>query len=258
MMAFLHFVSVPLCFAYSSEGWKEALPPFESALATVGRMVFLTFDVCTLEERAEFRLVCLFLWISSSHIRSSTGEVSLLVRSQAACVLNHRTTKPNHPATQPPNHNPPLHLLHPPPSSPLLSSLLLSPSGPPSNPPIQLHPPTQPHHLHSHSHTWWVSMGHGYRSKKENMQLLVARHAASSTTGRTRGDGASGSFLPGTQNTVNEVNPATLSSPNTHPSFLDTKSPLTSGSFMPPARPPNLQGKERSLHLTNSAQRLQE
>ena len=30
------------------------------------------------------------------------------------------------------------------------------------------------------------------------------------------------------------------------------------GNSMPPARPPNLLGKERSLHLTNSAQRLQE
>ena len=58
------------------------------------------------------------------------------------------------------------------------------------------------------------------------------------------------SFLPGTLNTVNEGNPATLSSPNTHP--------LTSGSFVPRARPPNLPGKERPLHLTNSAQRLEE
>ena len=39
MRAFLHFVCVPLCFVKSSEGWKEALPPFESAMATVGRMV---------------------------------------------------------------------------------------------------------------------------------------------------------------------------------------------------------------------------
>ena len=65
------------------------------------------------------------------------------------------------------------------------------------------------------------------------------------------------SFLPGTRNTVNEGNTATLSSPNTHPSFLGIKGPLTSGSLMPPARPPNLQGTKRSLHLTNSAQRIQ-
>ena len=34
--------------------------PFVSVMATVGRMVFLTFDVCTWEEK--LRLVCLFLW----------------------------------------------------------------------------------------------------------------------------------------------------------------------------------------------------
>ena len=39
MRAFLHVVYVPLCFVNSSEGWKEALPPFESGMATVGRMV---------------------------------------------------------------------------------------------------------------------------------------------------------------------------------------------------------------------------
>ena len=66
-----------------------------------------------------------------------------------------------------------------------------------------------------------------------------------------------GSFLPGTQNTVNEENPANLSSPCTHPSFLGMEGPLTSGSLVPPAQPPNLPGKESSLHLTNSAQRLQ-
>ena len=65
------------------------------------------------------------------------------------------------------------------------------------------------------------------------------------------------SFLPGSPNTVNEGNPATLSSPYTHPSSLGIKGPLTSGSEKPPARPPNLRGKERSLHLTNSGQRLQ-
>ena len=37
-------------FVYRSEGWKEGLPPFESVMATVGRMVFLTFDVCTWEQ----------------------------------------------------------------------------------------------------------------------------------------------------------------------------------------------------------------
>ena len=34
------------------------------------------------------------------------------------------------------------------------------------------------------------------------------------------------------------------------------KRSITSGNSMPPAQPPNPPGKERSLHLTNSAQRL--
>ena len=52
-------------------------------------------------------------------------------------------------------------------------------------------------------------------------------------------------------------NPASLSSPYTQLSFLGIKGPVTSGSLMP-SRPPNPPRKERSLHLTNSAQRLQE
>ena len=56
---------------------------------TNGRRENLTFDVCTLEGTAEFRLVGLFLWFFLSHRRSSTGEVSLLARSHAACV-SHR------------------------------------------------------------------------------------------------------------------------------------------------------------------------
>ena len=32
---------------------KEALPPFGSFVATIGRMVFLTFDVCTWERDTE-------------------------------------------------------------------------------------------------------------------------------------------------------------------------------------------------------------
>ena len=39
MRVFLRFVRVPLCSLYSLEGWKEALPPFESVMAAVGRMV---------------------------------------------------------------------------------------------------------------------------------------------------------------------------------------------------------------------------
>ena len=81
---------VPLCFVKSSEGRKEALPPFESVMATNGRMENLTFDVCTLEERelsfAWFVSFCVFF---SSHTRSSTGEVSLLARSHVACVFHH-------------------------------------------------------------------------------------------------------------------------------------------------------------------------
>ena len=52
-------------------------------MATVGRMVFLTFEVCTWEERAELRLV-----------GAGTGEVSFLsIRSHVACVLNRRKMK---------------------------------------------------------------------------------------------------------------------------------------------------------------------
>ena len=43
-----------LVFVYSSECWKEALPPLGSFVATNGRMVFLTFDVCTWERDTEF------------------------------------------------------------------------------------------------------------------------------------------------------------------------------------------------------------
>ena len=45
---------------------------------------------------------------------------------------------------------------------------------------------------------------------------------------------------------------------HTHSSPLGMKDPLTSGSSKTPARPPNPLRNERSLHLTNSAQRLQE
>ena len=65
---------------------KESWPRLEG-------VVFLTFDLCTLEERAEFRLVFSFCGFFSSHRRSSTGEVSLLARSHVACVLNYRKIK---------------------------------------------------------------------------------------------------------------------------------------------------------------------
>ena len=45
--------------------------------------------------------------------------------------------------------------------------------------------------------------------------------------------------------------------PCTHPSFLGTKGPLTSGNLMPPAQAPNPPRTGRSLHLTSSAQRPQ-
>ena len=80
-------------FVKSSEGRKEASRPFESVMATFGKMVFLTFEVCTWEERAgargkrELDFAC--------HRRSSTGEVSSSIRSHVACVLNHRESKIN-------------------------------------------------------------------------------------------------------------------------------------------------------------------
>ena len=62
-----------LFFVCSSEGWKEALPPFECVMATVGRMVFLD-SRCGL---------------SSSLSRSSIGNALLSVRSHVACVFKH-------------------------------------------------------------------------------------------------------------------------------------------------------------------------
>ena len=62
----------------------------------------------------------------------------------------------------------------------------------------------------------------------------------------------------GTVNTVKEGSPATLSSSNTHPSFLGRERPLPCGSSVPLARAPNPLERERALRLTNSARRLQE
>ena len=56
---FLSFVPPPLCELFTRLKGGCA-PPFESVMATVGRMVFLTFGVCMWEERAELRLVGLF------------------------------------------------------------------------------------------------------------------------------------------------------------------------------------------------------
>ena len=59
---FLHFVWVPLCFfVCSSEGWKEALPPFEIVMARVGRMFYCLSMCGAWEERAGLRLVGPFL-----------------------------------------------------------------------------------------------------------------------------------------------------------------------------------------------------
>ena len=63
MRGFLHFVVVVCLFlrVHSSEGEQEASSPFEILMATVGRTVFLSFEVCVWEERAELCLVGLFL-----------------------------------------------------------------------------------------------------------------------------------------------------------------------------------------------------
>ena len=47
--------------------------------------------------------------------------------------------------------------------------------------------------------------------------------------------------------------PATLSSPNTHPSFLGREGPLPCGSSVPLARAPNPRERARPLHSTNPA-----
>ena len=62
---FLLFVCVPPCFVKGSEGRKAH---FGSFVAAVGRMVFLTFDVCTWEGDTEIVFgsclssVCLSDW----------------------------------------------------------------------------------------------------------------------------------------------------------------------------------------------------
>ena len=58
----------------------------------------------------------------------------------------------------------------------------------------------------------------------------------------------------GTVNRVNKGNPATLSSPNTHPSFLGSESPLPCGSSMPLARAPSPRERELPPRLSNAAQ----
>ena len=58
----------------------------------------------------------------------------------------------------------------------------------------------------------------------------------------------------GTVITVKEESPATLSSPNTHPSFLGREGPLLCGSPTPHAQAPNPRGRALPVHSTNPAQ----
>ena len=57
-----------------------------------------------------------------------------------------------------------------------------------------------------------------------------------------------------TANTVNKGNPATLSSPNTRPSFHGREGPLPHGNSMPLARAPNPRERAPPPRMTNPAQ----
>ena len=141
MRGSLHVVCVRLCFMKISEVWKETLPLLGSVMATVGKMVCLTFDVCMWEERAEFRLVGLFLQFSSRR-RSSTGEASLSIRSHVAFVLNHRKNKNKINDREGQVKHPPHSLPLPPPSPPSPSPPIPTPPHTTTTPPP--HPPTPP------------------------------------------------------------------------------------------------------------------
>ena len=74
MKDILHFVCASLFLSKVSEGWKEALPPFESMMATVGRMDSC-FSTCARgKETPELFLVRAFLLWSRL---TSTCDVSL-------------------------------------------------------------------------------------------------------------------------------------------------------------------------------------
>ena len=78
---------VPLCCVNSQEGWKEALPPFESVLATVGRMVFLS-SMCA--ERAEFCFVRFFLvvfQVIDAPAMDTTSLASQILAKTQTCLV---------------------------------------------------------------------------------------------------------------------------------------------------------------------------
>ena len=59
--SFILFGCLSVFFVCSSEGWKEALPPFEIVMARVGRMFYCLSMCGAWEERAGLRLVGPFL-----------------------------------------------------------------------------------------------------------------------------------------------------------------------------------------------------
>ena len=78
---------MPLCCVNSQEGWKEALPPFESVLATVGRVVFLT-SMCA--ERAEFCFVRFFLvvfQVIDAPAMDTTSLASQILAKTQTCLV---------------------------------------------------------------------------------------------------------------------------------------------------------------------------
>ena len=80
MRAFLHFVCVPVCFCEKFRRLEGGFATFRNRDGHRRKDVFLTFDVCTWEERAELRLVF------CSHRRTSAGNALLSVCNRVACV----------------------------------------------------------------------------------------------------------------------------------------------------------------------------
>ena len=95
---FPSFRCVPLCFLCTSEGRKEASPPFESLDGHSRKDgFFLTIDVCMCEERAELRLG----WCPSVVFQSQTFQhwrgiivdteprrLRLISKKKTSCLLD--------------------------------------------------------------------------------------------------------------------------------------------------------------------------
>ena len=92
--AFLHFVCVSLCFMCSSEGRKEALPPFESVFGHSRKDGFLDFRCVHVGRES-----CVSLGWSLSAVFPVTDVLAHWVRchivgSHVACVVKRTFVRP--------------------------------------------------------------------------------------------------------------------------------------------------------------------